>query len=87
MTVGDGVDPPGFISRDAYGAGMSTVSGTIVRLSLVVITAQGVRNKAENINLRTLREHQTCVTVARSPPIVSPEMGKLAVMVGQFPGI
>ena len=50
-------------------------------------TAQGVRNKAENINLRTLKEHQTCVTEAGSPPIVPPEMGKLAVMVGQFPGI
>ena len=29
MTVGDGVDPPGF-SRDAYGGGMQSVNGTVL---------------------------------------------------------
>jgi len=43
MTVGGGVDPPGF-SRDAYEAG---TPGTIVRLSLVVAPhkAQEIKRK------------------------------------------
>ena len=86
MNVGVGIDPADF-SRDAYEVDMHAVNGTIVRLSLVVAPHKAQRKKTEILIFERLEEHQMCVTVARSSPIVSPEMDKLVVMVGPVLGI